>query len=93
MTRNSRKDDNDYPTIFGVSCVDGLSPVRITLNSSAHGMLIDTATVISVVPSVNFPDVDDNSMNVAKGVSSTDSTKVLPWYVNPTNGAVLVDLI
>ena len=87
MSRNAKSDDNGYPTIFGISCVDGITPVRVVF--TVNGMLLDTVTTISVVPSPLFPDADDNDKNVAKGVSSADHKTVLPWYVNPATGAVL----
>lgn len=93
MTRNARKDDNDYPTVFGMSCVDGVTPVRITFDPTTRGMNIDSTTVISFTPSTTFHAVDDNSMPIAKGVKSTDATKILPWYVVPTTGAVLVEFV
>lgn len=93
MTRNARKDDNDFPTIFGLSCVDGVTPVRVTFNASNGGMNYDTTTVISFTPSSTFPQVDDNSMPIAKGVSSTNPNVILPWYVVPSTGAVLVQFV
>ncbi len=93
MSRNAKKDDNAYPTVFGLSCVDGTTPVRITFDSTTRGMNVDSTTVISFTPSTTFLHKDDNAMPIAKGVSSTDSTKILPWYVVPSTGAVLVDFV
>lgn len=84
----AQKDDNDYPTIIGISCVDGVTPIRIKF--AAGAMKIDTTTVISVVPSTNFPKTDANGMPVAKGTAHDNDNLVLPWYVNPSTGAVLV---
>lgn len=86
---NAQKDDNDYPTIIGISCVDGVTPVRVKFTGGA--MKVDRTTVISIVPSTNFPKVDDNGTPIAKGTSSADDNVVLPWYVVPSTGAVLVD--
>lgn len=86
---NAKKDDNDYPVIIGISCVDGQTPVRIKFVNG--GMKVDSTTVISVVPSTNFPKVDDNGTPIAKGTAHDNNDLVLPWYVNPTTGAVLVD--
>lgn len=89
----TKKDDNGFPTMFGISCVDGVTPVRIKFNSSNGGMLLDTATVISFVPDPSQALIhDDNDFPVMKGVSSTNHSVILPWYVNPTNGAVLADI-
>ena len=87
---NAQKDDNDYPTIIGISCVDGVTPIRVQFESGA--MKVDSTTVISVVPSTNFPKVDDNGTPIAKGTAHDNNDLVLPWYVVPSTGAVLVDL-
>lgn len=89
----SKKDDNDSPTMFGVSCVDGVTPVRIKFDASSGGMLVDSSTVISFTPVSSQALLrDDNDNPCQKGVSSADGKTVLPWYVNPSNGAVLVDI-
>lgn len=87
---NAQKDDNGYPTIIGISCVDGITPVQVVFNSTNNGMMRDTTTVISVVPQ-EIKQLDDNSVPIAKGVSSADLKTILPWYVNPATGAVLTD--
>ncbi len=92
MTTNyltSQKDDNYSNTIFGISCVDGTTPVKIQFSAPGY-MLVDTTTVISVVPK-EITQKDGNYVPVAKGVSSTNSKTILPWYVNPSTGAVLIE--
>lgn len=86
---NAKKDDNGYAAWTGLSSTDGITPVRITINPSDGGMMIDTATVIGFTPrncSVN----DANSVPTKTGISSTDATKIIPVYVNPATGAVLI---
>ena len=84
------KDDNGYPTLFGLSSADGVTPVRIKFNSSNGGMKIDTTTVIAFTPAMRTA-TDQNDQPVAKGVAD-GGTNVLPWYVNPATGEVLVDM-
>lgn len=87
----AKKDDNGFPTIIGISCVDGVTPVKVQFNPSNGGMKIDGITVISFVPSSIQANMhDDNDYPIAKGVSSSDRKTVFPWYVNPATGAVLV---
>lgn len=86
----TQKDDNGYPTIFGLSCIDGVTPIKIKFNPATGGMKTDATTVISVTPTMKTAK-DGNGFPVAKGVSSSDSNAVLPWYVVPSTGAVLVD--
>lgn len=87
---SARKDNNGYPTLMGISCVDG-TPTRVKINPSTGGILTDATVVISFVPSTDFDHKDDNDYPMAMGVSSSNENIVLPWYVNPTNGAVLVE--
>lgn len=89
----AQKDDNGYPCWTGISCVDGVTPIRIKMDSATGGMILDTTTVISVVPSTNFPKTDANDQPILKGVSSSDSSVVLPVYVNPDTGGVLADVL
>jgi hypothetical protein len=83
-------DDNGFPTLVGISCVDGVTPVRIARNPSNGGLKVDFATVISVTPAYTTQ-ADSNGVPVMKGVSTSDPSTILPVYVNPSNGAVLVE--
>lgn len=87
---NAQLDDNSQPAIYGMSCVDGVTPVRIQFNASNGGMKTDDTTVISVVPAATSL-LDDNSRPIAKGISSDGSGVIYPWYVDPATGAVLID--
>lgn len=89
----SKKDDNGYAAWCGISCVDCVTPTRITIDPVTKGMMFDNMTVISCTPSSTFQHNDDNGYPVISGVSSTDSNTVLPLYVNPSDGSVLVDII
>ncbi len=83
----SQKDDNGKNTVWGISCVDGTTPVKVQWLPNGY-MKLDTTTVISVTPK-EITQLDGNSVPVAKGVSHSNSKVILPWYVNPTTGAVL----
>lgn len=84
----AQKDDNAKPSWAGISCVDGITPVKIQFVNGA--MKTDAITSISVVP-MSISNNDGNGYPVVKGVSSGDSRVVLPWYVNPSTGAVLIE--
>lgn len=84
------KDDNGYPTAFGLSSTDGVTPVRIKFNPSNGGMKVDTTTVISFTPAMRTA-TDQNDQPVSKAVSDVDGV-VLPIYVEPATGAVLIDM-
>ncbi len=77
------------PAIFGISASDGLTPVRITFNTSNGGMSVDQVSTATIVD--GWPHVDPNGQPVAKGIDSIDGITVRPWYVNPSTGGVLID--
>jgi hypothetical protein len=87
---DAKKDDNSYSAWTGLSSSDGVTPVRIQVNPSNGGMLIDTTTTISFTPRNNAVE-DANSVPSKMGVSSVDGVTPIPVYVNPLTGAVLVD--
>lgn len=84
------KDDNGYPIIYGVSHLDGRTPIRVRFNATTRGMLTDTTTTISFDPNINASQTDDD-FPIAKATSSTDDETVKPWVVHATTGAVLID--
>lgn len=85
------KDDNAAPTIYGVSHLDGRTPVAIKFDSSRN-MLLDFNTTIAFNPSINASQTE-NDVPIAKATSSADNTTVRPWVVNATTGAVLAQQI
>lgn len=84
------KDDNGFPILYGVSHLDGRTPVAVKFNSS-RGMKVDTTTTISFSPAVNASQTV-NGFPIAKATSSSDDSTVLPWVVNASTGAVLIDM-
>lgn len=82
------KDDNDCPVMYGVSHLDGVTPVQIKFDSSRK-MLVDTITSIAFDPLIN---TNQNSTEYpfAKATSSTDNKTTMPWVVNASTGAVLI---
>jgi hypothetical protein len=90
MNFSTQLDDNGYPCIWGVSCVDGKTPVKIVFTS--NGMKVDEITTISYTPPVLYNNKDDNDRPITTSVSTADGKTVLPWNVVPSTGAVLVDM-
>ena len=78
--------------MIGLSSTDGVTPVRIKLNASSGGLMIDTTTTIGFTPR-NCSKMDENDVPTRTGISSVDGTTIIPVFVNPSTGAVLVDLI
>lgn len=85
------KDDNAAPTIYGVSHLDGRTPVAIKFDSSRN-MLLDFVTSIAFDPTINASQTE-NDFPLAKATSSADNKTVRPWVVNASTGAVLAQQI
>lgn len=83
------KDDNGFPVIYGVSHLDGRTPVRIHFDPTTRRMQTDTTTSIAFNPTINASQTDDD-FPIAKATSSADNETVRPWVVNASTGAVLV---
>ena len=83
------KDDNNVQPLYGVSHLDGVTPVQIKFDS-LRGMMVDIATSIAFDPTINAARTF-NDLPFAEATSSSDNILVRPWVVNAANGAVLID--
>lgn len=81
------QDDNASQVLYGVSHLDGVTPVAIKLSSTGAANL-DFDTSIVFDPSVNASRTQ-NAKAMAMATSSADSTTIRPWVVNATTGAIL----
>lgn len=80
-------DQNRVTNWQGVSCVDGITPINIVVDSTTGGFGVDSTTTMSVSPSaVSVSDKNWKHVIYAEG---TDGS-VYPLYVNPANGKVLI---
>lgn len=79
-------DDNDKSVIYGVSHLDGITPVAIKFDSSRN-MLIDFTTSIAFNPAIYT--AGNRYYPLAEATSEVDNHIVKPWVVNATTGAVL----
>lgn len=86
---DAKRDDNGVPSWLGLSSTDGITPVRILVNSSNGGVRVDTTTTIAFTPRTTAGR-DANDVATKLGVQS-GANNVLPVYVNPLTGAILVD--
>lgn len=82
-------DDNDKSLTYGVSHIDGVTPVVIQFNSTNRRMLVDFVTVIQFNP-LQDAQVNYNDYPFAKATSSVNDITIRPWVVNASTGAVLV---
>ena len=90
MSNANGRGDNDEPIIWGVSHLDGVTPVQVKFDPSTRVMMVDSTTSIAFDPAINAS-VVPNNVKLAMATSSADNTTVRPWVVHATTGAVLVD--
>lgn len=83
------KDDNGNPVIYGVSHLDGRTPIRVHFDPSTRRMKVDSSTAIAFNSNINMSQTD-NDYPIAKATSSADNSTVKPWVVNASTGAVLI---
>ncbi len=92
VTERSQKDENGVNSWIGVSCVDPTETVRITIDPISGGVSTDATTIISFTPDPRHATLrDENQVPVKTGISDADDSIILPLYVNPLNGKVLID--
>lgn len=84
------KDDNAYPVLYGVSHLDGVTPVQIKF-TSARAIMVDSIQTIAFDPAIIQTQNNLTGYPLATGTSSADNATVLPWVVNASTGAVLID--
>lgn len=90
MSNVNGRGDNDEPILWGVSHLDGVTPVQIKFGSSRE-LLVDATTAISFsAATVKNTLVVPSNVKFATATSSSDNTTIRPWVVNATTGAVLI---
>lgn len=87
---STSKDDNAEPVAYGVSHLDGVTPIRIRFQAGTRVMMVDASTTIAFNPAIKGTAQTNNDFPVIKGTSSADDSTVLAWVVNATTGAVLI---
>ncbi len=87
---NARKDDNSYPAWIGLSYIDGITPIRIKVNPHNGAMIVDKTHTISFTPKP-VAGTDANHVHTIVGVSFDDQNMIVPLYVDPVTGGVLIE--
>lgn len=80
-------DDNDKPILYGVSHIDGVTPIAVQFDAGRK-MRLDFVTTIQFDPT-KVSSVNNNGYPLAKATSSVNDKTCLPWVVNASTGAVL----
>ncbi len=89
MAQASR-DGNMVPTLLAASNADGTTPVRIKVNATNHGLVVNddtTGTDHGVANAVR----DQNFVPVLLAVSSLDGVTPVEVYGDPATGELLID--
>lgn len=86
---NAKRDQNNVPTLLGVSNSDGKTPVRIKVNQSYHALIAANGTAGTNIGPVNA-ERDENSVPTLLAVSSADGVTPVPVYADDS-GRLLVD--
>jgi len=90
----AKKDDNFVQPLYGVSHLDGVTPIAVKFDTTTaipRAIMIDTTTSIAFDPSIDFKRTD-NDLPIAMATSSADNSTIRPWVVHATTGAVLVSI-
>lgn len=88
----AKRDNNQIPTMTGVSNANGSTPTIIKADPTTHALQVDDNTTGSDLSGDNASR-DDNSVPVLMGVSSVDGITPVPIYVDPANGKLLINSI
>ncbi len=95
MTNVNGKDDNGNPILWGVSHIDGVTPVQVKFTASRN-IMVDSTTSIQFDPSIDA-NVVPNNVKLAKATAdgttswTIDNQTTRPWVVHATTGAVLIE--
>lgn len=87
----AQRDDNGAPILYGVSHLDGVTPVQIKFDPSTRAIMVDDTTSIAFDPAIISVVNQTTGLPFALATSSADNTTVAPWVVNASTGAVLID--
>jgi len=84
------REQNRIPIWWGISSVDGITPVPIAIDATSGKPVFEFGT--SIMPVMALLDGslprDGNRIPCIGGVSSTDNTVVIPVSVNPVTGGI-----
>lgn len=91
MAFSALRDQNRVPIWWGLSSVDGVTPIPISIDGATGKVKMEIGTSVSAVMAhlnVTLPR-DDNRIPCIGGVSNTNNTVIIPISVNPATGAIL----
>lgn len=84
------RDENNIPTLIGVSEMDGETILKVAANPTTHRLLVNINTTGSDMGRENPAYRDENNVPVLMGVSEVDGITPVMIYVDNA-GRLLVD--
>lgn len=86
---NAQRDNNNVPTIIGVSSSDGSTIYNVKADPSTHGLKISDGTTGTDFGNT-YAGHDDNGVTTLLAVSSVDGTTPVELYVEAATGSLLI---
>lgn len=88
------RDQNRVPIWWGLSSIDGVTPVPIAIDSVTGKPLMEIGVSVSAVITALTASLprDENRIPCIGGVSNADNT-IIPISVNPVTGAILAQTL
>ncbi len=86
---NAQRDNNNVPTIIGVSSANGTTIYNVQADASTHGMAVSDGTLGTDFGNT-FASHDDNNVTTLLAVSSSDGTTPVEIYVDSATGSLLI---
>lgn len=85
------RDQNTIPVWWGLSSVDGVTPIPIAISPITGGVQLDIGTSVSAVVAKHYLTLprDDNRIPCIGGVTNDVNKTIVPVSVNPSTGAIL----
>lgn len=87
----ARKDENRVSSILGTSNADGVTPVVVLADPSAHSLSVSDGTTGSDAGGSNA-NRDNNRVTTWIAVSSVDGITPVDVYADPATGELLVQI-
>ena len=86
---NAKRDQNQTPTMIGVSNADGITVTNIQANATLHSLEVDDNTTGTVTSRTNAPH-DENHIPTLMAASSSDGVTPVTLAVDPATGKLLM---
>lgn len=88
---NAKHDENDRPTMIGVSNVDGLTIIPLQAEPIGHGLEVsDAATGTDNGNNDGIAMIDENGVSVLTALSDANDGTVIELYIDSVTKKLLI---